>query len=68
MAKLSYTSVEDIFQQGLHEFTDQLQTEMNEVDSAIAETFFRRLNSDPVSAAVEISSRRYNVRHCCNQP
>jgi uncharacterized alpha-E superfamily protein len=40
VAKLSFTSVEDIFQQGLHEFTDQLQTEMNDVGIAIAETFF----------------------------
>ncbi len=40
VAKLSYTTVDQIFQQGLHEFTDELQTEMNAVDSAIAETFF----------------------------
>lgn len=40
VAKLSYTGVEDIFAQGLHEFTDDLQTEMNDVDNAIAETFF----------------------------
>jgi len=40
VAKLSYTHVDQIFQQGLHEFTDDLQTEMNAVDMAIAETFF----------------------------
>lgn len=40
VAKLSFTGVEDIFQHGLHEFTDHLQTEMNDVDIAIAETFF----------------------------
>ncbi len=40
VAKLSFTSIEDIFEQGLHEFTDQLQIEMNSVDVAIAETFF----------------------------
>ncbi len=40
VAQLSYTSTDDIFDKGLHEFTDQLQTEMNEVDNAIAESFF----------------------------
>jgi uncharacterized alpha-E superfamily protein len=40
VAKLSFTDAEDIFQQGLHEFTDQLQTEMNDIGIAIAETFF----------------------------
>jgi len=40
VAKLSFIDAEDIFQQGLHEFTDQLQTEMNDIDIAIAETFF----------------------------
>ncbi|MEM7347725.1 MAG: alpha-E domain-containing protein [Chloroflexota bacterium] len=40
VAKLSFTSIDDIFAEGLHEFTDQLQIEMNNIDVAIAEAFF----------------------------
>ena len=39
-AELSYQTVEEIFEKGLHEFTDSLQTKMNTVDEAIFETFF----------------------------
>ncbi len=39
-AELSYTTTQTIFAKGLHEFTDQLQLDMNKVDIAIAETFF----------------------------
>jgi len=39
-ARLAYTDIEQIFKQGLHEFTDNLQTDMNLVDISIAETFF----------------------------
>ena len=40
VAKLSFAQIEEIFQHGLHEFTDQLQIEMNDIDAAVAETFF----------------------------
>ncbi|MDX1520332.1 MAG: alpha-E domain-containing protein [Anaerolineae bacterium] len=39
-ARLTHATTDSIFEQGLHEFTDQLQIEMNNVDIAIAETFF----------------------------
>jgi uncharacterized alpha-E superfamily protein len=38
--RLSYTGTDLIFNQGLHEFTDNLQTDMNHVSSAIGEQFF----------------------------
>jgi len=37
---LAYSSLEEIFGAGLHEFTDNLQTRMNLVDTAIFATFF----------------------------
>lgn len=36
---LSFTGVEDIFKQGLHEYLDDLQTRMNQVGTEIFETF-----------------------------
>lgn len=36
---LSYTSVDDIFNHGLHEYLDDLQTRMNQVGTEIFETF-----------------------------
>ncbi len=40
VAELSFLSVEDIIKKGLHEFTDNLQSRMNETDVAISRTFF----------------------------
>ncbi|MYL83125.1 alpha-E domain-containing protein [Desulfovibrio aerotolerans] len=37
---LAYSGLEEIFSAGLHEFTDNLQTRMNLVDTAIYDTFF----------------------------
>jgi len=37
---LSFTSVEEIMQKGLHEYLDALQTDMNRVGAGIYETFF----------------------------
>lgn len=37
---LSFTSVEEIIQKGLHEYLDELQTDMNRVSAGIYETFF----------------------------
>ena len=42
-AELAYDSIEDIFEQGLHEFTDLLQTKMNAIDEAIFQTLFARV-------------------------
>ena len=39
-AELSYHSIEEIMEQGLHEFTDRLQMKMNEIDNAVFKSFF----------------------------
>ncbi|MEJ2056245.1 MAG: alpha-E domain-containing protein [Desulfofustis sp.] len=39
-AELSFQSIEDILDQGLHEFTDHLQMKMNDIDNAIFRSFF----------------------------
>lgn len=39
-AELNYTQIEEIIQGGLHEFLDKLQTQLNQVDDAVFETFF----------------------------
>ncbi|WP_320171671.1 alpha-E domain-containing protein [Maridesulfovibrio sp.] len=40
VGEMSFHDLEEIIGFGLHEFTDNLQTRMNKVDTAIAETFF----------------------------
>ncbi len=42
-SELAYVNIDDIFEQGLHEFTDQLQIKMNTVDNMIYNTFFSRV-------------------------
>lgn len=39
-AQLAYTELDGIIQQGLHEFVDRLQTELNRIGDAIYERFF----------------------------
>jgi uncharacterized alpha-E superfamily protein len=39
-ADLSYLTIEDVFAQGLHRFTDRLQTRMNAVDARLGIEFF----------------------------
>lgn len=39
-ADLSYLTIDDVFAQGLHRFTDKLQTRMNAVDSRLGQEFF----------------------------
>lgn len=39
-SELDYTTIDEIFQAGLHEFLDNLQRQMNEVNNKIFETFF----------------------------
>ena len=50
-AELSFHSIEDIMEQGLHEFTDHLQLKMNEIDDAIFNTFFALM--EPVQSGDE---------------
>lgn len=39
-AEMSFTDIKYVFDMGLHEFTDQLQLKINQVNNAFAETFF----------------------------
>ncbi|XHR29640.1 MAG: alpha-E domain-containing protein [Chthoniobacteraceae bacterium] len=41
-SELAYQSVDEVVNNGLHEFIDQLQTKLNQVGSGIHETFFVR--------------------------
>jgi len=41
-ATLSYTSVDDVFARGLHEYIDELQCGMNEIDADIHGAYFSR--------------------------
>jgi len=49
-AGLSYHTIEEIFEQGLHEFTDDLQARINHLGKSIFETFFARLPAIDQSA------------------
>jgi uncharacterized alpha-E superfamily protein len=39
-ADLEYTDIDEVIHQGMHEYLDQLQTRLNELDEAIGNTFF----------------------------
>lgn len=41
-SELTYTSVDEIMERGLHEYLDEFQTKLNGVGKAIFETFFAR--------------------------
>jgi uncharacterized alpha-E superfamily protein len=40
VAELAYASIDDILALGVHEFVDQLQTDLNRIGQGISETFF----------------------------
>jgi uncharacterized alpha-E superfamily protein len=46
-SELSFTTVDEIIKQGLHEYVDDLQTRMNQVSAGIFETFFAFKNPVP---------------------
>ena len=50
-AELSFHAIEDVMEQGLHEFTDRLQVKMNEIDNAVFKSFFAVM--EPVEAGAE---------------
>ena len=39
-ADLEYTDIEDVIQEGMHEYLDRLQTRLNQIDAAIGVAFF----------------------------
>lgn len=48
-SELDYTDVNDIFKSGLHEYLDNIQIKINDVGSAIAETFFAHVPNEKQS-------------------
>ncbi|KUG28777.1 hypothetical protein ASZ90_001347 [hydrocarbon metagenome] len=44
---LSYLTIEDVFEQGLHRFTDRLQTRMNTIDAQLGREFFGHPGLEP---------------------
>ena len=48
---LSYASVDEVVNQGLHEYLDELQTKMNQVGAGIHETFFALKTPKPAKRA-----------------
>ncbi len=40
LSEMNYTQIDEIISRGLHEFLDELQTRLNQVDDTIFETFF----------------------------
>ena len=39
-ADLEYTDIEDVIQEGMHEYLDRLQTRLNQIAAAIGVAFF----------------------------
>jgi len=50
---LSYASVDEIINSGLHEYLDELQTKMNQVGTGIFETFFAFKTPKPTRRAAQ---------------
>ena len=50
---LSFTSVDEIVNAGLHEYLDDLQTKMNQVSAGIYETFFALKTPKPVKRSFQ---------------
>src|SRR6266446_3013239 len=50
---LSFTSVDEIINAGLHEYLDDLQTKMNQVSTGIFETFFAFKTPKPVKKSFQ---------------
>ncbi|HVY72346.1 MAG TPA: alpha-E domain-containing protein [Verrucomicrobiae bacterium] len=52
---LAFTGVDDIFNAGLHEYLDELQSQMNRVANGIYETFFAKRMPSPTRQRSQIS-------------
>jgi uncharacterized alpha-E superfamily protein len=50
---LSYASVDEVINQGLHEYLDELQTKMNQVGAGIHETFFALKTPKPAKRTAQ---------------
>jgi uncharacterized alpha-E superfamily protein len=54
---LAFTSVEEIVAEGLHEYLDHLQSEMNAVGAGIFETFFAFKAPEPARRAARVAAQ-----------
>jgi uncharacterized alpha-E superfamily protein len=54
---LSFTTVEEIIQRGLHEYLDELQTKINQVGGGITETFFAFRTPKPTRRLHRVTSQ-----------
>lgn len=57
-SELTYAQVDDILIGGLHEYLDELQTKMNQVDTDIQETFFATRMGPPRAARTAAGASR----------
>ena len=58
-ANMDYTSIEDVIQQGLHEYIDAFQMQLNEVGKSIHDDFFnsqRWMQSQSSAGSVQVQS------------
>jgi uncharacterized alpha-E superfamily protein len=55
---LSYASVDEIINQGLHEYLDELQTRMNQVGAGIHETFFALKTPKPAKRVLQSQEQK----------
>ncbi|MBX3422117.1 MAG: alpha-E domain-containing protein [Pirellulaceae bacterium] len=55
LANLAYADVRQIISRGLHEFADELQVKLNEVDEAIFDEFFALRSSAPLPVQYQLS-------------
>ena len=54
-SSLIYATIDNVIQQGLHEYVDDLQSQLNSIDEAITEDFFSKPKIDPAPSMLEIS-------------
>jgi uncharacterized alpha-E superfamily protein len=54
---LSFTSVDEIINAGLHEYLDDLQTKMNQVTTGIYETFFALKTPKPAKRSMQYQTQ-----------
>ena len=59
MLRAAYAQIDDIFETGLHEYLDGLQTKMNQIGSDIHDTFFaaRVVPATPARAPARRTAR-----------
>lgn len=57
-SELSYAAVDEIVNEGLHEYLDDLQTKMNQVGAGIFETFFASKTPKPTKKQTQSQEQR----------